>query len=101
MKITKEARAFVNANATGKVAKYFVPLVCAAYLLREGGVSCPDSPAVEQAMWGMLSGLAASGAGIDDDVCASAALSEAMLDVKPPRKWKRNGLAYGIKEVGA
>jgi hypothetical protein len=74
-----------------------VPTLAAAYLLSVGEITCNLSPDAEQVMLGVVSCLAAGGAGIANEVCASAALSEARLLVKPPRKWKKGGLASGIK----
>jgi hypothetical protein len=53
---------------------------------------------VDTLMWELLNLAAASGAGIADETLASAALSEARVEI-PPAKFDKDGFAPGIERV--
>jgi hypothetical protein len=75
--------------------------VLASYLLRHGEISCAGSPTTEAMMWQLILEFASSGEGFrDDTLLASAALSEAQLEVPQPKRWKMIGkdtFASGVK----
>lgn len=54
------------------------------------------APPVNDIMHDVLFSLAHGGAGIADDVCASAALYLAEVEVSQPKRWRKDGLAPGI-----
>lgn len=52
---------------------------------------------VDRFMWRVLESLANGGAGITDETCASAALSEYGIVAIPPTKFDKDGFAPGIE----
>lgn len=64
----------------------------------KGMACCSEAPTLDAALYNLTLGCADAGLGIDDDLRASMALSEAAVAVKPAR-WRKGGFAYGIKQV--
>lgn len=65
---------------------------------QKGRVVCPEAPVLDGALYRMTLACAASGIGIDDDVRASIAMSEAELPVWPTR-WRKDGFACGVQSI--
>lgn len=63
---------------------------------QRGWVICPEAPTLQKALFEVARVCARAEHTLDDDLRASMALSAAELAVKPAR-WKKDGLARGIK----
>lgn len=60
-----------------------------------GKVLCPEAPTLDAMLYGLTLGCAEAGLGVDDDLRASLALSEAGVEARG--RWRKDGFAYGIK----
>ncbi len=69
-----------------------------AELAQAGRVTCPESRVLDKLLLDLVHHFARMGAGIADETLASAALTEAQLEVKPSR-WRKDGFAYGIEAL--
>ena len=63
---------------------------------QKGLACCSEAPTLDAALYKLTLGCAEAGLGIDDDLRASLALSEAAVSVKPAQ-WRKDGLACGIR----
>lgn len=67
---------------------------------QKGMACCSEAPTLDAALYKLTLGCAEAGLGIDDELRASLALSEAKVGARLARgAWRRDGFAYGIKRA--